>query len=229
MTGAALIVGTSGGIGGALAERVQATGDHPVVHRVSRSTNGFDIADEGATAALAERLAAGPPLTLVLIATGLLHDEGHGPERALKELGGEWLARQFAVNAIGPALLLKAIAPLLPRDRPARIGVLSAKVGSISDNRLGGWYGYRASKAALNQIVRTAAVELARTRPLAVLAALHPGTVRTALSAPFTDRRDPDDLFTPAESAEKLLAVLGGLTPADSGRLWSWDGTEIAP
>ena len=229
MTGTALIVGTSGGIGGALAERVQATGDHPVVHRVSRSTDGFDIADEGATAALAERLAAGPPLTLVLIATGLLHDEGHGPERALKELSVWWLARQFAVNAIGPALLLKSIAPLLPRDRPARIGVLSAKVGSISDNRLGGWYGYRASKAALNQMVRTAAVELARTRPLAILAALHPGTVRTALSAQFTDRRDPDDLFTPAESAEKLLAVLGGLTPADSGRLWSWDGTEIAP
>ena len=180
-------------------------------------------------AAAAARVADGPPPELVLLATGLLSEDGHGPERSLRALEPDWLARQFAVNAIGPALAMKAFLPLLPRDRRAVFAALSAKVGSISDNRLGGWYGYRASKAALNQLVRTAAVELARTHPQAVCVALHPGTVVTELSAPFTGRRDPGGLFTPEESAEKLLAVLDGLTPADSGRLWGWDGREIAP
>ena len=226
---AAVIVGASGGIGGALSDAVERTGGHEVVHRFSRSHDGLDLTDASSIQRMADRVAAGPAVTLILIATGLLQEGARTPERALKQLDADWLARQFAVNAIGPAMVLRALLPLLPRDRRAVAGVLSAKVGSISDNRLGGWYGYRAAKAALNQVVRTTAVELARTHPQAVLAALHPGTVRTELSAPFTGRRDPDDLFTPAQSAAKLLAVLDGLTPPDSGRLWSWEGTEIAP
>lgn len=212
-----------------MADRVEATGRFSSVYRIGRRLDGFDVTDERAIAALARRLAEGPPIALALIATGLLHERERGPERTLKALDAEWLARQYAVNAIGPALLLKSLVSLMPRDRRAVFAVLSAKVGSISDNRLGGWYGYRASKAALNQIVRTAAVELARTHPHAIVVALHPGTVATDLSAPFTARRDPIDLFTPAESAGKLLSVLDGLTPADSGRLWGWDSREIAP
>ncbi len=229
MDTAAVILGASGGIGAALAAAVEAGGHHAVVHRVSRSADGFDITDPAALEALTRRVAAGPPPTLILVATGVLREGGRGPERALRELDADGLARQFAVNATGPALALKALLPLMPRDRRAVAAALSAKVGSISDNRLGGWYGYRASKAALNQLVRTASVELARTHPQAVCVALHPGTVATALSAPFTGRREPGELFSPAESAGKLLAVLDGLTPTDSGRLWSWDGREIAP
>ncbi len=229
MDSAAVILGASGGIGRALADAVAAAGRHAVVHRASRSADGLDLTDPASLDRLARRVAAGPAPTLILIATGVLSEGGRGPERALRELDADWMARQLAVNAIGPALALKALLPLMPRDARAVAGVLSAKVGSIADNRLGGWYGYRASKAALNQLVRTAAVELARTHPQALCVALHPGTVRTELSAPFTARRDPDDLFTPAESAGKLLAVLDGLVPADSGRLWGWDGTEIAP
>ncbi len=225
----AVILGASGGIGSALADEIAARGGHQLVHRFGRAQGAFDFARPETLDEIAATVRAGPAPTLILLATGLLSEGERHPERSLRALDAEWLARQFAINTIGPALALKALLPLLPRDGRAVCGVLSAKVGSIADNRLGGWYGYRASKAALNQIVRTASVELARTHPQAVLAALHPGTVRTDLSAPFTARRDPDDLFTPAESAGKLLAVLDGLTPADSGRLWSWDGSEIAP
>lgn len=224
-----MILGASGGIGAALAAAVEERGAHAIVHRASRSAGTLDYSDPASLTALADEVAAGPPPTLILIATGLLSEGESGPERALRALDAAWLSRQFLVNAIGPALAIQALTPLMPRDGRAVLAALSAKVGSISDNRLGGWYGYRASKAALNQMVRTAAVELARTHPQAVCVALHPGTVRTELSSPFTSRRDPDDLFTPAESATKLLAVLSGLEPADSGRLWSWDGREIEP
>lgn len=227
--GAAVILGASGGIGAALADEIATRGRHQIVHRFARAQGDFDFARPDTLDAVAATVRAGPAPTLIIIATGLLSEGERHPERSLRALDADWLARQFAINAIGPALALKALLPLMPREGRTRCGVLSAKVGSIADNRLGGWYGYRASKAALNQIVRTASIELARTHPEAVLAALHPGTVRTDLSAPFTSRRDPDDLFTPADSAIKLLDVLDGLDPADSGRLWSWDGREIAP
>lgn len=228
-TGAAVVLGATGGIGAALADALEARGGHSVVYRVSRSTDGFGLSDPSAIAAAAKRVANGPAPDLVLLATGLLSEGVRGPERALSELDADWLARQFAINAIGPALVLKAFLPLLSRDRRAVFATLSAKVGSISDNRLGGWYGYRASKAALNQLVRTASVELHRTHPQALCVALHPGTVATDLSAPFTTSRGTADLFTPQESASKMLDLLDRLTPADSGRLWGWDGREIAP
>ena len=137
------------------------------------------------------------------------------------------LARSFQVNAIGPALVAKHFLPRLPKDRPARFAVLSARVGSIEDNRLGGWYGYRASKAALNMLVRSLAIELARTRPLAVCVALHPGTVDTALSRPFQRNVAAQKLFTPAYAAGRLLDVLDGLGPGDSGGFYAYDGTRI--
>ena len=137
------------------------------------------------------------------------------------------LARIFAVNTIGPALVLKHFAPLLPRTGRSVIALLSARVGSISDNRLGGWYGYRASKAALNQLVRTASIEVARSRRDAVIVGLHPGTVETPLSAPFRGNVSPGKLFTPRVSAAHLLTAIEGLTPADSGKCFAWDGSEV--
>lgn len=215
-----VVIGASGGIGGALADALEARGGEVV--RLSRPE--LDITDEAGIASIAARVGA---IDQLIVATGLLHDDEQTPEKSFRALDLAALARSFAVNAIGPALVAKHFLPLLPRDRRAVFAVLSAKVGSISDNRLGGWYVYRASKAALNQLIRTLSIELRRTHPLAVCVALHPGTVDTRLSKPF--QRGVPDLFTPERSAQALLAVLDGLTPDESGRLWAWNGQEIAP
>ena len=222
----AAIIGAGGGIGAALVGALAASGRFEAIFALSREPGDvrggsvisgmIDVTDPPSIAAAAERI--GGPLDLVIVATGLLHDEGGGPERSLKALDPDRLARSFAVNTIGPALVLKHFAPLLARNRRAVIACLSARVGSISDNRTGGWYGYRASKAALNQIVRTAAIEIARSRPEAVCIALHPGTVATGLSAPFQANVPPEKLFTPAFAAERLLSVIDGLVSSDSGR-----------
>ena len=139
------------------------------------------------------------------------------------------MANSFAVNAIGPALALKYFVPLMPRNRRVVLACLSARVGSISDNRRGGWYSYRASKAALNQVVRTAAIEIARTHRQAVCVGLHPSTVATDLSAPFCARVPDETLFTPAFAAENMLAVLDALSPKHSGGIFAWDGSAIDP
>jgi NAD(P)-dependent dehydrogenase (short-subunit alcohol dehydrogenase family) len=157
----------------------------------------------------------------------LTRGDGTGPEKSLKQITAQGLAEQFAINAIGPALVAQAFLPLLPRDRRAVFAVLSARVGSIEDNRLGGWHGYRAAKAALNMLVRNFAIELARSHPQAIVVGLHPGTVDTALSAPFQKGVAPERLFTPASAAARLLDTLDGLTPQDSGGLFAWDGSRI--
>jgi NAD(P)-dependent dehydrogenase (short-subunit alcohol dehydrogenase family) len=218
------VIGASGGIGKALADLLEQGGD--TVHRLSRRDDGLDLLDEASLAAAAGALPFAA-IDRLIVATGLLHEEGHGPERSLRQLDASRLARSFAVNAVGPALVLKHFTPLLRRDGPSRTALLSARVGSIGDNRLGGWYGYRASKAALNQLVRTAAVEIARTRPAAVLVALHPGTVDTAMSRPFQANVPGDKLFTPERSARALLDVLDRLSPPDSGGFFDWAGEPI--
>ncbi len=152
----------------------------------------------------AEALRSAAPLHLVIDATGALQIDGHGPEKRLDQLAAETLLRAHHVNAVGPALLIKHFAPLLARDERAVWAKLSARVGSIEDNRKGGWYGYRASKAALNMLLQTAAIELARTRPQAVIAALQPGTVQSGLSRPFVGDAGDD----PDVAARDLLAVL---------------------
>lgn len=232
-----MVIGANGGIGAALVAALAATGRYDRIIAAARHAPDtsadrveylpIDIADPASIEAAAARIDT--PLTRVIVATGILHDDAAGPERALRDLDADRLAHLFAINTIGPALALKHFAPLLAKDEPATIACISARVGSISDNRLGGWYGYRASKAALNQIVRTAAIELARTRPHAMCVALHPGTVDTGLSKPFQRGVPAEKLFTPAYSAERLLTVLDDLTPAHSGRIFAWDGAEIAP
>jgi NAD(P)-dependent dehydrogenase (short-subunit alcohol dehydrogenase family) len=222
------VIGASGGIGAALAAQLERRGD--AVVRAARSVPAdaaIDITDEGSVAAAAAQLAGRAPFDLVLVATGLLHDAAHGPERALRDLDGPAMLRAFAVNAVGPALIAKHFVPLLAPDRPAVFACLSARVGSISDNRLGGWYAYRASKAALNMIVRCLAIELRRARPQAIAVGLHPGTVDTRLSAPFRRGLAPDQLVSPDTAAANLLRVIDGLKPEDSGGCFAWDGAPI--
>ena len=218
----ALVVGASGGIGAALAAGLRARG--VATQDLSRRDNGLDLADEASIVAAAASLDVPP--RLVLVATGLLHADGIAPEKNLAALDPVRLARSFAINAIGPALLAKHLLPRMPREGRSVFAVLSARVGSIADNRLGGWYGYRASKAALNQLVRTAAIEQTRRAPESIVVALHPGTVATGLSAPF--RGQAERVFTPSEAAARLLDVVAALEASDSGGFFAWDGTPIA-
>ncbi|SFP33814.1 SDR family NAD(P)-dependent oxidoreductase [Sphingomonas rubra] len=231
MTGApikAVVIGASGGIGAAL---VAALAEEDVAVRgFARSFTGadrLDLEDEASIAAAAAGLATPPEL--VVVATGLLHQDGHGPEKSMAALDPAWLARQYMVNAIGPALVAKHFLPAMPRGGRSVFAVLSARVGSISDNKLGGWYGYRAAKAALNQLVRTLAVEDRRRNDRGIVVALHPGTVDTGLSRPFQANVRADQLFTPERAAVQLLDVIDGLRPPDSGKLFGWDGAEIKP
>ncbi|MFT4911873.1 MAG: NAD(P)-dependent dehydrogenase (short-subunit alcohol dehydrogenase family) [Brevundimonas sp.] len=232
MTGeSAVVVGVSGGVGGAVASRLRESGRFEVVHGFSRTgagAAGLDLEDEDSIARAAALVRAGPAPTLVFVATGVLH-HGHAPERSWRSLEPDHLMRDYRINAIGPALVARHFLPLLPKDRRAVFAALSARVGSIGDNRLGGWHSYRASKAALNMILRNLAIELGRSHPLAVVAGLHPGTVDTALSAPFQGGVAPDKLFTPDESADCLLRVIADLAPADSGGVFAWDGARIVP
>jgi NAD(P)-dependent dehydrogenase (short-subunit alcohol dehydrogenase family) len=218
-----VVIGAAGGVGSALAALLEQRGHH--VLRMGRGlVRHVDLLDESSIREAAG--AAGPGLGLVIDATGFLHDARFTPEKRLADIDAAQMAYHFAVNATGPALLMKHFLPLLAREGRAVFATLSARVGSIADNRLGGWTSYRASKAALNQIVRTAAIELARTRPEAVCVALHPGTVATALSAPFA--KAGLAVQSPEEAAGRLMAVIDALTPAQSGMLLDQHGRQIA-
>ncbi|WP_375458673.1 SDR family NAD(P)-dependent oxidoreductase [uncultured Enterovirga sp.] len=235
----AVVVGASGGIGRALVSHLVRKAGFEVVHVLSRSgtdlgpgtrAGTLDITNEASIAATAARIgAAGIPVGLTIVATGLLHGPELRPEKAWRELDADRLAESFRVNAIGPALVAKHLLPLMPRGGKAVFAALSARVGSIGDNRLGGWYGYRASKAALNQLIRTLAVELARSRPDAICIGLHPGTVDTGLSRPFQAGVPAEHLFTPDDAADRLLEVIEAATPRDSGAVLAWDGSTVSP
>lgn len=230
------IFGATGGIGKAFAKKLATQPGDVALHLGSRTSQAtdcgstsfaFDLSDEDSIATAATQVKNCAPLDLIFIATGLLQDDAIRPEKSYHMQTQAAYEKAFAVNCIGPALIGKHFLPLLARDRRSIFAVLSARVGSISDNHLGGWYAYRASKAALNMVVRNFAVELARSHPQAIAVALHPGTVDTALSQPFQRNVEPEKLFTPDDAATKLFAVLGGLTPADSGNLFAWDGQKI--
>lgn len=230
----AVLVGASGGLGRAFAARLLEDPRYDPVYCLSRSGRvpahpkavglTADLTDEASLNEAAAAIAGEPGL--VLVASGVL-SAGASPEKAVKQLEAETLHHLFAVNAAGPALVAKHLAPRLPKDRRAVFAAVSAKVGSIEDNRIGGWMSYRASKAALNMLMRCLAIELKRSHKQAICAALHPGTVDTALSAPFQRGVKPEKLFTPDYSAQCLLSVLDGLGPPDSGGFFAWDGERL--
>jgi NAD(P)-dependent dehydrogenase (short-subunit alcohol dehydrogenase family) len=232
----AAIFGASGGLGRAFVEQLAADPRCARVHAGARNSSApdhakvspfrFDLTEPASLEAAAQ--AIGAP-DLVIIATGVLHGESLAPEKSMRALDPAQMTRAFAINAAGPAMIARHVLPAMPRDRRTLLAALSARVGSISDNRLGGWHSYRASKAALNMLIRSLAIEQARSHPLTVCVALHPGTVDTELSKPFQTGARPDRLFTPAQSASHVLTVLDALTPSHSGRLFAWDGQEIAP
>ncbi len=211
-----IIIG-QGGIGAALADRVDGA--------LRWSRPDVDPTDEASIVRAATTIDV---IDLAIVTTGMLHDAEQRPERALKELDPARLARSFAINTIAPALVAKHLIPKMPRDRRAVFAVLGARVGSIGDNRTGGWHGYRASKAALVMLMKTIAIETARNRPHAIVVTLHPGTVDTGMSKPFQGNVAPEKLFTPAFAAEQLHGVIDRLMPADSGGHFAWDGSRIA-
>ncbi|WP_120717910.1 SDR family NAD(P)-dependent oxidoreductase [Tsuneonella amylolytica] len=221
----AIVLGASGGIGGALVDALGAAGTQVI----ALARPQIDLTDEATLARAASEIGEGGPVDLIFVASGILAPPGGGPEKSLREVDSAAMAEVFAVNATGPLLAAKHFVPLLPRAGRSAFVVLGARVGSISDNRLGGWYAYRAAKAALAMNVKTLSVELARTHPDSVCVALHPGTVETRLSAPFVRSVPGDRLFTPEESAGHLLTVLRDLRPLDSGGHFAWDGTRIEP
>ena len=226
----AVIIGASGGIGGALEAALKEEGAFDIVHGFARSRDGsqnLDLLDEASIAAAAAHVAEGPPPTLVIVATGLLHKGEHGPEKAMRDLDPDWLAQVYAVNAIGPALVAKHFLPIMPKGGRAVLAMLSARVSSIGDNRLGGWHSYRASKAALNMLVRNFAIEGSRRNDRTIVVALHPGTVDTALSRPFQSNVPAGRLFDPERAALQLLDVIEGLKVADTGKLFDFEGEEI--
>ena len=220
----ALVFGASGAIGQAFVQALQSDPRCAKVCGVSRqSSPGLDLLDESSMAACAQDLAAQGPFHLVLDATGALTLNGRGPEKRLDELDAVHLIHALHLNAVGPSLLLKHFLPLLASGERVIWGKLSARVGSIEDNRKGGWYGYRAAKAALNMLLQTASIEIARRRPLAVVAALQPGTVQSALSQPFVGH----DALDPNESAQRLLATLDGLQPTGRAQFVDHQGQHI--
>lgn len=233
----AVVIGASGGIGRALTERLAEGGRFERVFAFSRKPvelsatdriipSRLDLTDE--TSIDAASCLVGRP-ELIIVATGVLQTSRLRPERTYRAIEAEAMVEAFRINAVGPALIAKFFLPTLPKDRPAVFAALSARVGSISDNRLGGWHAYRASKAALNMLICNFALELARERPLAVCVGLHPGTVQTSLSEPFQRGVPQTQLFTPVYSATCMLNVLEGLKPSDSGGVFAWDGARIAP
>lgn len=238
----AIILGASGGIGAALAQLLVNTPQCAQLYALSRNGNTqhnpqlnhgkvthliCDFTQESSLKKTADILKKSGQFDLIIVATGLLHGGGISPEKSFRAMNHNAFAQNFMSNTIGPAMSAQAFLPLLRRDKKAVFTALSARVGSISDNRLGGWYAYRASKAALNMVIKNLAIEFGRRFPNMIIAGLHPGTVDTALSKPFQANVPEGKLFTAEMSASYLLDVIDKLTPSDSGNLLDWSGQKI--
>lgn len=240
MTGRRAVVwGASGGIGAALIDALVSSGNYTAVYAGSRravTTEGdvvrpfaFDLREESSIEAAAKSVIGDGSIDLVLVTTGMLHSARHQPEKQFAAITSEGMLDAFRINALGPALIAKHMIAGLPRERRSVFAALSARVGSIGDNRLGGWHSYRASKAALNMIIANLAIELGRTHPRAIAVGLHPGTVDTPLSRPFHRPVPSSQLFAPEMSASHLLSVVENLSVDVSGSVLAWNGEAIAP
>ncbi len=233
-----VVVGASGGIGNAFVRSLASDSNTSQVFAFSRSSQHFDnesvtsgsidISNEESIARCAAVATQDGPLDLVIIATGLLWDgDDLQPEKSMRELQHQNLYRAFEINAAGPAMVAKHFLPHLSKGRKSVFAALSARVGSIGDNRLGGWYAYRASKAALNMLLKTLSIEHARLWPKSIIVGLHPGTVDTGLSEPYTQRTPAEKLFTPEMAAGYLIRVIDRVQPVDSGNVIAWDGVLV--
>lgn len=233
-----VVVGGSGGIGAALVRALAGRTNVETVYATARDPDAIgadcavplrlDLTDEPSIAAAAEGISADGPIDLVVVATGLLQREPDVlPEKSWRAIDGDSMAEVFRINTIGPALVGKHFIPHLRDEGRSVFAAISARVGSTSDNRLGGWHSYRASKAALNQIMRNFAIEMGRRNKHAIVASLHPGTVETRLSAPFSRNVPDGQMFSPDHAADCLLKVIEGLEAKDSGGFFAWDGQPI--
>lgn len=233
------VIGSSGAIGLALVERLASQFPHASVYACSSRKQSFvqsnvigvelDYSSEESIAKASQKVWLGGPLSLAVVATGLLHHEHIQPEKSLRDLSFEQFELLFRANSITPAMIAKHFLPLMDRDSRSVFASLSARVGSISDNRLGGWYAYRASKAALNMLLKNASIEMARRGPYPIVLGLHPGTVDSPLSKPFQKNVPQGKLFTPEFCAQQLLTVLESASVEQSGKVFAWDGQEVEP
>lgn len=238
MTKAIAIIGSTGSIGKALLEHYLDNEQNTQILGFSRSPLEIthekvshyilDLTDEESIAKAAKKAASYPQLSRIIVATGMLHEKHIKPEKTFKDLAPESFLKLMTINALGPALVAKHFAPLLSKKKTSIFAALSARVGSISDNKLGGWYSYRASKAALNMLIKNLSIEHKLRLPLSCFVGLHPGTVQGDLSAPYSKNRPSDSVFTPDFSAEKLYNILESLDHNQSGEIIDWKGETIA-
>ena len=233
----AIIIGASGGIGRAFIEEFSSSSQINEIHALSRKTHTylspkvipheFDFSDEENISRLASTLERTGKFDLIIIASGFLHNQDIKPEKTMRSMSLGNLQANFAINTFGPALTAKHFLPLMRKNQKTVFATLSARVGSISDNRLGGWYAYRASKAALNMITKSLAIENGRRNKDCIIIGLHPGTVDTDLSKPFQNNVPKEKLFSADDSAQKLISVINQVTSDDSGYLLDWAGLKI--
>ena len=234
------VIGSSGAIGNSICKKLINDDAVEEVYKFSRVIKNedtdkiknidIDIEDENSIKSCVEKLPSNIKFDLIFVATGILHNDNDiFPEKSIKDISIDKLQKVFSVNTIGPTLVGKYFIPFLRKDTKSVFAFLSARVGSISDNKLGGWYSYRASKTALNQIIKNFSIEVKRSNANAIFVGLQPGTVKSYLSKPFEKNVKADRLFTPDYSAEKLLDVISNLTNGDSGKVYAWDGEEIQP
>ncbi len=233
-----VIFGENGAIGGALCDHYAQNKDNHIF-AVSRSATSqasknrehlqIDFNDEESIQKCCSIIFKKSPPDTIIVTNGALHIGEQLPEKSLKDISRGYMVSIFDINVIIPALVMKHILPMMPRDHSFKFAALSARVGSISDNQLGGWYSYRASKSALNMMIKTASIECTRRNPKSVIVGLHPGTVSSDLSAPFQKNVAKDKLFTPQQSAQHLAEVVNDLIPEDTGNVFAWDGQRIEP
>ena len=237
MTKNIIIIGSSGAIGSSFLKYYAEEDKNNVIYALSRSevassfsnihNVSIDIESDSSISNASSICSEAGPFDVIIVTTGMLSNESINPEKSLRHLNKESLSRIFSVNTLGPALIAKYFIPLLKKDAPSFLGFLSARVGSISDNRIGGWYSYRASKAALNMIIKNLSIEVARNNPQSIIVGLHPGTVDSKLSKPFQGNVSEGKLFTPDYSVLKMVEVISNLKPGNSGNCFAWNGEEI--